>query len=236
MLAQVPMKDDRKTGYKYGQKTAEGVIHPGEDLNSGKSGSSDLGLEINPMSDGEVIFVKNAGIGWGNIVVIYHPEISRLLGEDIYSRCAHFSKIWVKVGQKVTMADVVGLCGKSGTKSPHCHWEVLKKKLDRWDRYTRDDNGKPWSMAKVQEYFYPPYEFIERVNKLQSQTVPEFAEKAVEKAIKKMAATKWDNPNEVIGDATVEQVFINLGVLNKKEGNITKARFIVALDRLGVFD
>lgn len=224
------MADDRKTGYKFKQRTKEGAIHPGEDLNSGKTAYADLGVEVRPMAAGEVVFAKNAGPGWGNIVVLYHPELSRLFGHEVYSRYAHFSKLFVKVGQIVSMDYVMALCGRSGTGSPHCHWEVLKKKLDRWTRYTHG-----WTPTKIDEYFLSPYQFVKSANELASK-VPEYAEDAVKKAISKMIAVKWDDPQEIIGDATVEQIFVNFGVLNKKEGSITKARFLVALDRLGILD
>ncbi len=66
--------------------------------------------------------------------------------------------------------------------------------------------------------------------------VPEYAVEAVEKAKEKLVALKTEDIEAVIGDATAEQIFINLGVLNKKMGNLTKARFLVALDRLGLLD
>lgn len=213
MLAQVPMMDDRKTGYKFLQKTKEGLLHAGEDLNSGKTGNSDLGKDIKPMSDGEVVFVKNAGIGWGNIMVIYHPEISRIIGEEIFTRCAHFSKVFVQVGQKVTMSDVVALCGKSGTGSPHCHWEVVRGKLDRWTRYTRHDNGKAWSAKEVQDRFYSPYEFVKRVNNIVATLIPEYARSDWQGAMQ----TKdfpFKDPFQELDINQLQEVFKFYGLLN----------------------
>ena len=162
-VAQVPMKDDRKTGYGFTQRTAEGYLHPAEDINSGKTGDADYGMPVYPMAAGEVVFAENAGGAWGNIIVVHHPELEALVGHPVWSRCAHFSKINVKVGAQVKMGIPMALCGKSGTPSPHTHWEVIIKKLPTWKKYTHD-NGKPWDLKKVKEHFDAPYEFIKKVN------------------------------------------------------------------------
>ena len=224
------MLDDRKTGFQFLSKVNRSTLHPGCDLNFGKTAWADFMAEVKPMAKGVVEYSRNAGPGWGNIVVIYHHELTRLFGHPVYSRYAHFHKVFVKEGQEVDMSTVIGLCGKSGTSSPHCHWEVLKRKLGRWTLYP---NG--WSKEDVLKYWINPYEFMQKANEKAGE-VSEFAIESVEKAIGKMIATKWTNPKEIVGDATVEQVFINLGVLNQREGNLTKERLIVALDRLKVFD
>jgi len=63
-----------------------------------------------------------------------------------------------------------------------------------------------------------------------------WAVSSVKKAIKKKIATKWNNPQKIIGDATAEQILINLGALTQKLGNLSKERYIVALDNLGLLE
>ena len=222
MIAQVPMLDDRKTGYQFLSKVNASTYHPGEDLNAGETGYADLGLNVHAMADGEVVYSRNAGSGWGNLVVIWHEELG------VWSRYAHFQSVSVVAGQRVSKGKVIGRCGKSGTGSPHCHWEVLKKKLDRWTRYP---NG--WSKEKVLEYWVSPYEFVREANS-KASVVPEYAVEAVKKAQEKLISIKTDDINSIVGNATAEQIFINLGVLHQKEGDLSKARLLVALERLGL--
>lgn len=160
-MLQVPMKDDRKTGYKFLQPTSSGAFHAGEDLNSGDFGAADFKLPIKPMAKGEVIYVRNGGPGWGNIVVIWHEELK------VWSRYAHFYQVYVKEGDLVDLNTVLGLCGKSGTASVHCHWEVIIKKLSRWTLYPIG-----WRRKQVLEYWTSPYEFINK--QIMIESLPEW--------------------------------------------------------------
>lgn len=65
---------------------------------------------------------------------------------------------------------------------------------------------------------------------------PPYAVKSIEKAIKKGVALKWDDPEEIVGNGTLEWTLINLGALSQQYGNVSKARLIVAYDRLGLLD
>ena len=70
-----------------------------------------------------------------------------------------------------------------------------------------------------------------------SKNISEWAKDSVEKAIIKKIATKWDNPQEIVGNQTLGYILKNMGVLKKiGEAGITKEQFIVALDRLGKLD
>jgi murein DD-endopeptidase MepM/ murein hydrolase activator NlpD len=54
-------------------------------------------------------------------------------GFGIHTRYGHLSKVNVKVGQKVTVRQTVGLIGSSGRSTgPHLHYEVIHdgKNLD----------------------------------------------------------------------------------------------------------
>lgn len=59
--------------------------------------------------------------GYGNVVVIKHDE-------DYTTRYGHLSKIRVKVGQRVTPQQIIGLSGSSGhATGPHLHFEIRWK-------------------------------------------------------------------------------------------------------------
>ena len=93
-IAQVPMKHERNSGYSFLDKIkGKNGFHPGEDLNSGRHAFSDMNMEVKPASSGRVVFASFAGQGWGNLVVIYHPELSELFGHPVWSRMAHFKSI-----------------------------------------------------------------------------------------------------------------------------------------------
>lgn len=69
----------------------------------------------------------------------------------------------------------------------------------------------------------------------QEVVVPVWAVSSIEKA-KKLGLEDWSNPDEVVGNAIAEAVFFKLGGLTQQLGDLTKARQVVALDRLGVLD
>lgn len=63
----------------------------------------------------------------------------------MYHHVAHLDSFepGVKVGMKFKRGDLLGRCGKTGTISPHCHYEVMKDKPKKWTGYV-------WGMS-VQE-------------------------------------------------------------------------------------
>lgn len=79
---------------------------------------------IHAVADGTVVYAKyhNGGSlgSFGNLIIIYH-------GDGIYSYYAHCSKIKVKVGEKVTVGDVIGVTGSTGMAfGAHLHFELRK--------------------------------------------------------------------------------------------------------------
>jgi len=71
---------------------------------------------------------------------------------------------------------------------------------------------------------------------LPKQKAPLWALKSVEKAIKKGVISEKDDLHEVIADNVVEKMLCKSGLFNKKEGNVTRVRLVVALDRNGALD
>ena len=65
---------------------------------------------------------------------------------------AHLNRIDVSVGQKVNKGDIIGLMGKTGTKSVHLHFEIQRVFRGVTD-YT-----KGLSQTKVVEYYQSPYD------------------------------------------------------------------------------
>jgi murein DD-endopeptidase MepM/ murein hydrolase activator NlpD len=88
--------------------------HPGLDL-KGKEGDP-----VRPISAGQVIKVEQSKFGYGNSVVIDHQN-------NLVSRYAHLSKIYIEVGNIVETNTVIGEVGSTGRSTgPHLHLEVYK--------------------------------------------------------------------------------------------------------------
>lgn len=102
--------------------TEHAEFHPGIDF------KGERGDAVKCTANGKIVFAGWYG-GYGNCVRIQH--IGNL--ETLYG---HLSKIYVKVGQKVSAGDVVGAVGSTGhSTGTHLHYEVRK-------------NGKPVNPVK----------------------------------------------------------------------------------------
>lgn len=94
------------------------------------------GTEILASGEGTVIFAGWDKTGYGNMVVIRHPDM-------LSSFYAHLSEIRVKAGQVVKQGDVIGKSGFSGNVVPagaagaHLHFEM------------RSITGRPFDPATV---------------------------------------------------------------------------------------
>ena len=82
------------------------------------------GRTIYSVSDGKVVYAKyhsaSSLASFGNLIIIYH-------GKGIYSYYAHCKSIKVKVGQKVSVGDKIGVTGSTGYAfGAHLHFELRK--------------------------------------------------------------------------------------------------------------
>ena len=190
-------------------------FHPGVDLNFGK-GNEDLGKYIYAMADGVVIHSRNTGSGWGNIVVIYHQKLG------VWTRYAHFDKLFVRTNQVVKEGEEIGTCGNTGTQYAHLHFEVWKKELRTFTQYIYG-----WSKGKVMEYFADPLPYIEEVNKKSS--IPDWSKEAVASALK--AGLTGDNLTESV---TARDIQIDLEKLKviKEVNDLQRYRWYVILNKL----
>lgn len=75
------------------------------------------GTDIKVVADGEVIFAQRNG-AYGNLVKVDH-------GNGVETWYAHCSKIYAKVGQKVSSGTVIAAVGSTGNSTgPHLHLEI----------------------------------------------------------------------------------------------------------------
>lgn len=76
------------------------------------------GTQILASEAGTVVFAGWDNTGYGNCVIIQHSDGNATL-------YAHLSQIYVKVGQKVSRSQVIGLSGSTGNSTgSHLHFEA----------------------------------------------------------------------------------------------------------------
>lgn len=92
---------------------SQAEYHPGIDFGGA------IGDQVKCTANGKVIWAGWYG-GYGNCIRIEH-------GNHLETLYGHLSKIKVKVGQKVSVGDVIGAVGTTGhSTGPHLHYEVRK--------------------------------------------------------------------------------------------------------------
>jgi murein DD-endopeptidase MepM/ murein hydrolase activator NlpD len=100
-----------KFGYRLSPFTGRPMMHQGLDL------AAPPGSPIVAPADGIVSFA-GYDAGYGKLVSIDH-------GYGVVTRFGHTSQIYVEVGQKVKMGDVIAAVGSTGRSTgPHVHYEV----------------------------------------------------------------------------------------------------------------
>lgn len=101
-------------GWRYHPITGVWSFHSGIDLGYA------AGTPVSALFDGIVAQAGDYGDGYGNQVLLYHPEI------DAYTRYAHMSEVDVTVDQYVPQGGILGLVGATGRATgPHLHLEYI---------------------------------------------------------------------------------------------------------------
>ncbi|MCW3843039.1 M23 family metallopeptidase [Micromonospora yasonensis] len=110
----IPMKGAEITSC-YGQRW--GTLHAGIDF------AMPAGTPIHAAAAGTVVKAGDAGDGYGNSVFIDHHN-------GYLTHYAHQSRLIVKVGQQVSVGQVIGYEGATGDATgPHLHFEVHKGEM-----------------------------------------------------------------------------------------------------------
>ena len=75
---------------------------------------------MNVLFAGEVVQSGNFADGYGNQVLVYHPDM------DAYTRYAHLQAVYVSAGSWVDAGTIIGLVGATGNVTgPHLHLEYI---------------------------------------------------------------------------------------------------------------
>lgn len=108
-------------GWRSDPYTGATKFHSGVDL------GYEYGTAIPALFDGTVINAGDFDDGYGNQVLIYHPQI------DAYTRYGHCSVLYVNAGDDVYAGEIIALVGSTGRSTgPHLHLEYI----------ARDQNGE----------------------------------------------------------------------------------------------
>ena len=99
--------------------------HLGDDLNGIGGENSDLNDPIYAVADGRVLFARDGGPGWGNIVILLHAYIDNGERRYVQSYYGHVDKMLVHPGEDVRRGQQIATVGTAnGRYFAHLHFEM----------------------------------------------------------------------------------------------------------------
>jgi murein DD-endopeptidase MepM/ murein hydrolase activator NlpD len=99
--------------------------HLGDDLNGIGGENSDLGDPVYAVADGRVLLAREAGPGWGNVVIVLHAIEENGARRYVQSCYAHLDEILVEPKQTVHRGDKIATVGTANGKYwAHLHFEM----------------------------------------------------------------------------------------------------------------
>src|SRR4030095_12389172 len=95
--------------------------HLGEDWNKTTGGDSDCGEPVYSTADGVIVFARDAGPGWGNVIMIEHRADDGTKLRSFYGHLQSIEKSSGKVGRR----ERIGTVGSAnGQYKCHLHFEI----------------------------------------------------------------------------------------------------------------
>ncbi len=105
--------------------------HLGEDWNKNSGGNTDCGEAVFAIAPGRIVYAENAGIGWGNVVIIEHELTD---GTRLQSLYGHLRKILKRAGD-VKLREQIGEVGNAdGKYLCHLHLELRDENCPMWNQ------------------------------------------------------------------------------------------------------
>ncbi|MEN3369479.1 MAG: hypothetical protein V7609_1622 [Verrucomicrobiota bacterium] len=99
--------------------------HLGDDLNGIGGENSDLGDPVHAIADGRVLLAREAGPGWGNVVIVLHAYMENGVRKYVQSYYAHLEEILVEPKQIVRRGEQIATIGTAdGRYWAHLHFEM----------------------------------------------------------------------------------------------------------------
>jgi murein DD-endopeptidase MepM/ murein hydrolase activator NlpD len=126
--------------------------HLGEDWNKTTGGDTDCGEPVYATADGVIVFARDAGPGWGNVILIEHTSED---GTKLRSLYGHLETI-AKTEGIVNRREQIGSIGSAnGRYKCHLHFELRWSESPVWNEvgggYSDERHG-----------WIDPSEFIEK--------------------------------------------------------------------------
>lgn len=104
--------------------------HLGEDWNKNTGGNSDCGEPVYAIANGEITYAADAGISWGNVVIVTHKLSD---GTQVQSLYGHLQRI-TKTSGEVKKRELIGNVGNAnGRYLCHLHLELRDQTCLSWD-------------------------------------------------------------------------------------------------------
>jgi hypothetical protein len=99
--------------------------HLGDDLNGIGGEDSDLGDPVFAVADGRVLFAREGGPGWGNVVIVLHAYRDAGVRKYVQSFYGHVATILVQRGAIVRRGQQIATVGTAGGRYlAHLHFEM----------------------------------------------------------------------------------------------------------------
>lgn len=100
-------------------------FHLGDDLNGIGGENSDLGDPIFAVADGRVLLTREAGPGWGNVIIVLHAYRENGKRKYVQSFYGHVQKILVAPHEIVRRGQQIATVGTANGKYfAHLHFEM----------------------------------------------------------------------------------------------------------------
>lgn len=137
-----------------------GSWHTGIDLNGPGGGDTDRGQPVHSITGGVVVYAGlGRGSSWGNLVVIFHP------GPQVWTRSAHLDQVFVRIGDPVSIGQIIGSVGKGyqNRMSAHLHFDVIyNPPIDRLGHIDWSD-WPGYNLAGLRKNYVDPMKFLQKM-------------------------------------------------------------------------
>jgi hypothetical protein len=99
--------------------------HLGDDLNGIGGENSDLGDPIYAVADGRVLLAREAGPGWGNVIIVLHAYLENGNRKYVQSYYGHVETMLAHAGDDVRRGQQIATVGTAdGRYLAHLHFEM----------------------------------------------------------------------------------------------------------------
>jgi murein DD-endopeptidase MepM/ murein hydrolase activator NlpD len=123
--------------------------HLGEDWNKTTGGNTDCGEPVYATADGQITFAKDAGAGWGNVVIIEHTSAD---GTKIQSLYGHLETILKTQGDVKRREQIGTIGGASGRYPCHLHFEIRWTACPVWNQTGNGYGGEKHGWIDPSEF------------------------------------------------------------------------------------